>query len=139
ARYIQWLAPRLDQVRGEMNAAHGRYREQAAHAGLHRRTPGIVADLFIGWQWFLDFASEAEALTRGEADGHRARVWSALIDVAHRQSEHQREANPVDRFLALLRTAIAAGRAHVAARNGGIPDDPGNRGWWSRRPGRKPW
>ena len=50
AGYIQWLAPRLDQVRAQMNAAHGRYREQVAHAGLHRRTPGIVADLFIGWE-----------------------------------------------------------------------------------------
>src|SRR6202030_344197 len=30
AGYIQWLAPRLDQVRTEMNSAHGRYREQAA-------------------------------------------------------------------------------------------------------------
>jgi hypothetical protein len=65
-------------------------------------------------------------------------VWSALIEVAHRQSEHQREANPVDRFLALLRTAIAAGRAHVAARNGGRPDDPGTRGWCSSRPARNP-
>src|SRR6202163_951149 len=133
AGYIQWLAHRLNEVRAAMNSAHSSYREQALHAGLHRRTPGIVADLFIGWQWFLDFASEAEALTRGEADGYRARVWSALIAVAHRQSEHQREANPVARFLALLRTAIAAGRAHVAARNGGRPDHPGTRGWCSSR------
>jgi len=66
-------------------------------------------------------------------------VWGALIEVAHRQSEHQREANPIDRFLALLRTAIAAGRAHVAARNGGIPDDPGTRGWCSTRPARNHW
>jgi len=70
-------------------------------------------------------------------------VWSALIEVAHRQSEHQQEANPVDRFLALLRTTIAAGRAHVAARNGGIPDDPGTRGWRLSRPapnlGRPEW
>src|ERR1700719_1996294 len=119
AGYIQWLAPRLDGVRAEMSSAHGRYREQAAHAGLHRRTPGIVADLFIGWQRFLDFAHEAEALTRGEAEDYRARVWSALIEVADRQSEPQREANPVDRFLALLRTAIWAGHAHLATRDGG--------------------
>ena len=70
-------------------------------------------------------------------------MWSALIEVARRQSEHQREANPVDRFLALLRTAIAARRAHVAARNGGRPDDPGTRGWCSsrsaRNPGRAEW
>ena len=48
AGYIQWLTPRLDQLRAEMKSAHNRYREQAAHAGLHRRTPGILADLFIG-------------------------------------------------------------------------------------------
>jgi hypothetical protein len=39
AGYIQWLAPRLDQMRAEMNWARSRYREQAAHEGLHRRTP----------------------------------------------------------------------------------------------------
>jgi hypothetical protein len=50
AGYIRWLAPRLDQLSAEMNSAHGSYREQAAHKGLHRRTPGIVADLFLGWQ-----------------------------------------------------------------------------------------
>ena len=104
--------------------------------GLHRRTPGIVADLFIGWQQFFTFAHEAEALTRAEIRVYRSRVWTALIEVAHRQLEHQREANPVDRFLALLRTAIAAGRAHIAARNGGIPDDPGTRGWRSSRAAR---
>ena len=138
AGYIQWLAPRLDQVRTEMSAVHARYREQAAHAGLHRRTPGIVADLFIGWQCFLDFAHEAEALTRREVEVYRTRLWSALIEVAHRQSEDQQEGNPVDRFLALLRTAISAGRAHIAARNGGRPGDPATRGWRSSRPARNP-
>ena len=78
AGYIQWLAPRLDQVRAGMSAAHARYREQAAHAGLHRRTPGIVADLFIGWQQFFTFAHQSGALTRDEADGHRARVNAEL-------------------------------------------------------------
>jgi hypothetical protein len=120
-----------------MTAAHGRYREQAAHAGLHRRTPGIVADLFIGWQQFFTFAREAEALTRSEAEGYRAHVWNALIEVARRQSEHLQEANPVDRFLGLLRSAISAGHAHVAARDGTAPANPGTRGWRSSRPVRK--
>jgi hypothetical protein len=136
AGFIQWLAPRLDQVRAEMSAAHGRYREQAAHAGLHRRTPGIVADLFIGWQQFFTFAHEAEVLTRSEIEVYRARVWGALIEVARRQSEHQGEANPVDRFLGLLRSAISAGHAHVAARNGTAPANSGTWGWRLSRPAR---
>ncbi len=97
--------------------------------GLHRRTPGIVADLFIGWERFLGFAHETEALTRNEAEVYRARVWSALIELAHRQSQHQREENPVDLFFALLRSAIASGRAQVATRDGGMPDNPGAWGW----------
>ena len=132
-RYIAWLAPRLDQVRAEMSAAHSKYREQAAYEGLHRRTPGILADLFIGWERFLDFAHEAEALTRSEAEVYRARVWSALIEVARRQSGHQREADPVDRFLGLLRSAISTGHAHLATRDGGVPDNPGCRGWRAQR------
>src|SRR5271167_2364324 len=92
AGYIQWLAPRLDQVRAEMHAAYARYREQAAHAGLHRRMPGIVADLFIGWQRFLDFAHEAEALTRSEAEVYRARVWNTLIQVVSRMLSTSRRA-----------------------------------------------
>jgi hypothetical protein len=136
AGYIQWLAPRLDQVRAEMTAAHGRYREQAAHAGLHRRTPGIVADLFIGWERFLDFAHEAEALTRSEAEVYRARVWNTLIQVARRQFEHLQEANPVERFLELLRAAISTGHAHLATRDRGMPDNPGAWGWRTQRTGK---
>ena len=80
AGYIQWLAPRLDQVRAEMSAAHARYRGQAAHAGLHRRTPGIVADLFIGWQWFLRFCARGRS-----TDAQRGRELScARVERAHR-------------------------------------------------------
>jgi hypothetical protein len=128
AAFIKWLAPKLDQVRAEMTATHGLYRQRAAHQGLHRRTPGIVADLFVGWERFLGFAHEAE-LTEEAAEVYRVRVWRALIEVARRQSEHQLEANPADRFLLLLRSAIATGRAHVAARDGGMPENPGAWGW----------
>jgi hypothetical protein len=99
------------------------------HEGLHRRTPGIVADLFIGWQRFLDFAHEAEALTRGEAEVYRSRVWTALMEVAHRQLERLRAADPVESFLVLLRSAISTGHAHLATRDGGMPDNPGAWGW----------
>ena len=136
AGYIAWLAPRLDEVRADMKDSHVRYRELAAQAGLHHRTPGIVADLFIGWERFLSFAHETEALACGEAEGYRVRVWSALIEVARRQLEHLPEANPVDRFFALLRSAIVAGRAHVATRDGTAPASPGARGWRASEPAR---
>jgi len=52
----------------------------------------------------------------------------ALTNKELERTRWQRASNekPIGRIvsLALLRTAIAAGRAHVAARDGGIPDDP---------------
>jgi hypothetical protein len=54
---------------------------------------------FIGWELFFIFAHESGALTRSEAEGYRARVWSTLVELAQRQSEHQRETNSVERFL----------------------------------------
>jgi hypothetical protein len=60
-------------------------------------------------------------------------AWSALIEVALRQSEHQREANPVDRFLALLRSAISSGAAHIATRDGAAPANPEAWGWRTQR------
>src|ERR1700674_1465847 len=133
AGYIQWLAPRLDQVRAEMNSARGSYRGQVVHEGLHRRTPGIVADLFIGWERFLDFAHEAEALTRGEAEVYRSRIWTALMEVEHRQLDRLRASDPVESFLVLLRSAISTGHAHLATRDGTAPTNPGTRGWRTRR------
>jgi hypothetical protein len=116
-----------------MSVAHSRYREQAAHDGLHHRTPGIVADLFIGWKRFLTFAHQSGALTASEVEDYCSRIWKALTEVARRQSQHQREANPVDRFLESLRSAIASGGAHIATRAGGMPDNPGARGWRVRQ------
>ena len=65
------------------------------------------------------------------------RVWSALIELARHQLEHLQEANPVDRFLALLRSAIATGRAHVATRDGTAPASPGAWGWCASEPASK--
>jgi hypothetical protein len=63
-------------------------------------------------------------------------VWDALIEVAHRQSEHLQEAHPVDHFLGLLRSAISAGHVHLATRDGGMPDNPGAWGWRTQRTGK---
>jgi hypothetical protein len=47
-----------------------------------------------------------------------------------------RAANPVDRFLALLRSAISAGHAHLAARDGTAPANSGTWGWREKQPAR---
>jgi hypothetical protein len=51
------------------------------------------------------------------------------MEVAHRQLERLRAADPVESFLVLLRSAISTGHAHLATRDGGMPDNPGAWGW----------
>jgi hypothetical protein len=55
---------------------------------------------------------------------------AALGDAAASQSHHQVAAEPAQRFVELLRGAIASGRAHLASPKGGKPEvDEGAWGW----------
>jgi hypothetical protein len=77
----------------------------------------------------LMFAREAGALTQGESDVIWDQLWTALLDVAERQTDQQTSANPVRRFLTLVSAALASGQAHVASAAGQQPDNPGRWGW----------
>jgi len=58
------------------------------------------------------------------------RCWDALREAAGAQAKHQAATEPTARFLALLRSALASGRAHLESRDGGQPDwSPGACGW----------
>ena len=132
AGYLRWLAGKLDDVRKGYAITYAQHREHAARQSFHRRTPGMVADLFIGWEQFLTFTLEVGALTADEIDAYRARVWDALGEVAQRQVQHQERSQPHNRFLELLRSAIGSGAAHVATRAGDAPRNARGWGWRAR-------
>jgi hypothetical protein len=54
------------------------------------------------------------------------------------QAQYQQASDPALRFMALLRAALAAGRAHVANRHGKVPDSP-ERWGWRRTPTGRAW
>ena len=57
-------------------------------------------------------------------------VVGMLRNAAAAQAKHQGETEPTARFLAILRSSLTSGRAHLAARNGGEPDRaPESCGW----------
>jgi len=105
-------------------------REAAARSGAHRRTPGIVADLAAGFEAFLLFARSTGALTDGQCEEFWGQAWGALGEAARHQGDHQAGADPAQRFLELLRSAIASGRAHVADPDGDRPDAVGGSWGW---------
>jgi hypothetical protein len=129
--YIQWLAPRIEDIRNglgnEVRALREKYHDEEQHA----RTPGIRADLAIGWKYFLRFALDVGAISEQEAKDYQERADVGLKVMAQAQAAHQQAAEPVNQFLTLIRSAINAGRVHVASLAGTYP--PENQGAWGWR------
>jgi hypothetical protein len=121
AGFIQWMAGRVDQLDNQLRATFERYRAEAAKSKLHQRTPAIVAELALGWQLFLDFAREVEAISADEYERLWEEGWDALGRAAEEQKRYQDDADPVDRFFRLLGSAISSGAAHLILTTGRHP------------------
>jgi len=130
--YLKWLAPRYERFQQTMRAELNSIRDKASTEGQHRRTPSIVADLYIGFRTFVAFATDVGAVKPAEGEELLKRVWSALLEVAREQAEHHAAAEPTGRFFELLRSALGSGEAHVATLDGTAPDDAGAWGWRER-------
>ncbi len=136
AGFVRWLAPRFNDSLESLPREVAELRTKATQEGQHRRTPEIVADLLIGFRYFLMFAVEVGAIKTDEDNDLRRRAWAALGEAAAAQAAHHRASDPVQRFLELLGAAIASGHAHVATLQGTEPhcdssEDgyPGAWGW----------
>ncbi len=129
AAFIRWLAPRYEEVRRNLRASVQQRRAAIDLPMAHRRTPGIVADLAVGFEYFLSFAREAAAITDAEATALAKGAQAALEGIAQAQQVEQATADPVRRFLELLAAAIAGGRAHLAGPDGDSPEPAQAWGW----------
>lgn len=129
AGFLRWLAPQYNGVRDSLRAEVAELREKALVGIAHRRTPEIVANLFIGLKLVLAFAEDAGAITAAEKADLLRRAWDALGEAAAAQAEHVQAADPVGQFLRLLAGALASGRAHCAAPNGNAPEHADAWGW----------
>lgn len=129
AGYLRWLAGRFEALRDELPALVARFRRELVAAGRHARTPEAIANLAVGWFLWLRFAHEVGALSREESEAAWGRAWQALAALACDQMAYHADEDPAERFVALFRSAIASGAAHVASPNGGEPIDPAAWGW----------
>src|SRR5262249_48083588 len=127
--YLRWLAPQYETVCGRLRGEHAALRAEAAQGRQHARVPGVVAELFLGLRYFLDFAQAVGAIDADERAELDEGGWQALLSAGKEQSRQVTELDPVRRFLQLLGSAFGAGRAHVAAKNGGEPDHSEAFGW----------
>lgn len=123
AAFVQWASSRLDELRRRLRERVSELRVSAHATGQHRRTPSNVAELLAGFEFFLEFARAAVAITDPEQTELRNRCWAALTEVADVQAGHVQAGEPTGTFLRLLRAAVATGKAHVANRQGREPEE----------------
>ncbi len=129
AGYVRWLAPRYGDLVVELRERFTQLRAQASLTMGHARTPDAIANLAIGWDIFLRYASDSGALSGDEVAALWSRVWEGLAGAGERQAAHQADQEPTQRFRELLASVIAAGEAHVASATGGEPGIPERWGW----------
>jgi hypothetical protein len=129
--YLQWLAGHLDGIQQSAHERLAEFRKKATTSEQHRRTPWLVAELFFGWEIFLQFAQEKNVLSIAEKRELSDLVWVALGVAAAGQSKFQKTSEPTRRFLELTEAAIASGKAHLANLHGREPPMPEAFGWRS--------
>jgi hypothetical protein len=129
AGYVRWLAPRYSSIRDALHAEVAELRGQVHVEARHGRTPGIVADLMVGWRHFLAYAEEMGSIDHQTRVALDRRAWEALLNVGASQAEHLVAAEPCDQMLRLLSASIASGRAYLASPDGGRPANPDASGW----------
>ena len=132
--YLQWLAPRIDQLKKDFPKLVEQCRNAAMLEGLatsHPRAPEIYANLVAGFRIIADFLQDAEAIDSARADSLLAVVESALQQAFKEQAAYQTEQDEAERFLNLLRAAFSSGNTHIACRlNQGPPmTRPFSWGW----------
>ncbi len=133
AGFVRWVAARYDYVLDALHRQVLRVREQVYTEQQHRRCGEIIANLAFGLRVFVRYAEDVGALSHGQADALFKRGLVALLQVAATQATHQRASDPVERFLGLVRAAIASGRAHIASTSGHAPSEKSDAWGWHWR------
>jgi hypothetical protein len=144
ACFIRWLAPRYGEIKSRLRAEASELRETLHAEDQHARTPGIVADLALGWRYFLAFARDVGAITPSEHADLWERGWQGLVEAGVLQGAPIEAAEPAGYFLRLLSAAIASGRAYLADKSGDAPENADQWGWRKRsfgtgEKGREDW
>ena len=117
--YIKWLAPQMDSLPEILRQAFEGARHSATTGGEHLRVPGILANLWLGVDCGLRCAEEIGALSGPDANGLRSRCWSALVETGARQALSVEGERPTRRFLTVLATLLAQGKAVLLEKGSG--------------------
>jgi hypothetical protein len=122
AGYITRLAPKMPDLRKELEKLFKERRAPATLKGEHLRIPGTIAHLWLGVEMALRYAEEIRAVTRAEAEDYRARSWEALKAQGREQAQVVEGERPTLRFLKVLGSLFAQGRVGLLEKSKEMPD-----------------
>ena len=113
AAYIEWIAADYEYHQRVLEERSKECRNYFSSAARHARTIDAIGKLMAGLDRFLVFAVHKCQLS----EDHCRRTWQnaevAFLKVMELQDQEQSDESPVTRFLELIKTALATGRAHL--------------------------
>jgi hypothetical protein len=130
--YIGWLGPKMDEIQARLRDEYEANRTRVTTGKEHLRVPGVVANLLVGIDYGLKFAEELGSISQGEATELRSRCWNALLELGHAQAQSVEGERPTRRFLSVLSTLLAQGKAmllHAKDSCTSVPNGTSLIGW----------
>jgi hypothetical protein len=116
AAFLQWLAPRLTELKRTFPARVRGLRDEALNekfVGSHPRAPDTYASLLAAADIYIDFAHELGAISSIRANDLADQIKEDLQAAMRAQSQYQTQMDEIERFKALLCGCFAAGECHV--------------------------
>ena len=117
--YLQWLAPKLNQLKKDFPQFVQQYRDIALRDGLaasHPRAPEIYANLVAGAEKLIEFLQDVGSISIEQDNVLSADIEAGLRQAFSEQAAYQIEQDEVERFMQLLRAAFSSGSCHIANR-----------------------
>lgn len=137
AAFVRWMARLYEEVTAARPKRVAELREEllALDGDVHKRTPGITAELTFASEQFLTFAEEIGAIDKTRKAKLTETVATGLEQAAAAQRHLHVTADPVARFGELLASALSSGRVHATSAEGKSPGKhPQAWGWLDGKP-----
>jgi hypothetical protein len=130
SQFIQWIA--IKSSNNELNdllaQLEEKYIEIFKNTG-HTRMPNNLSSILVGLGAFSKYITETNKVTEIAANKLMEKAINAASILARFQSDANKEASDANRFLSLVSTAVSAGKGHIAAKDGGEPNNATSLGW----------
>jgi len=115
--YLQWLTPRIDQLKRDFPKRIEQTRNAAIADGVfssHPRAPENYANMIVALSIFLDFLQEKAGLGNERTIELETDADAALRTLFKDQESYIKDQDEVERFLQLTRAALSSGCCHIA-------------------------